>query len=102
MNPETEISDLLSCLLPSTRMRIWLNKVFEAKAAKGEPFPERDVLWLAFVERACSDLPSDIDNIAPEQWAWIESKIFANRPKGIQADFQPALINLASEKVVAY
>jgi hypothetical protein len=59
MNPETEISDLLSCLLPSTRMRIWLNKVFEAKAAKGEPFPERDVLWLAFVERACSDLPSE-------------------------------------------
>jgi hypothetical protein len=100
MNPETEVSDLLSMYLPSTRMRIWLHKVFEAKAAKGEPFPERDVLWLDAVDRVCSDLPSTIDDITPAQWAALERKIFANRAKPIQ--MQPALINLASLKTVAY
>lgn len=100
MNPETEVSDLLSMYLPSTRMRIWLNKVFEAKAAKGEPFPERDVLWLAAVERACSDLPSAIDDVTPAQWAALERKIFANRQKAI--GLQPALLNVTGAKELAY
>jgi hypothetical protein len=100
MNPETEISDLMSIVMPPTRLRAWLFKVFAAKKWKGEEVPEEFTNWLEVVNRICSDLPSEIDSIPAEQWAWIESKIFANRcnPKPLQ----PALINLASEKVVAY
>jgi hypothetical protein len=100
MNPETEVSDLLSMYLPSTRMRIWLHKVFEAKAVKGEPFPERDVLWLDAVDRVCSDLPSTIDDITPAQWAALERKIFANRSKPIQV--QPELFAVATVKELVY
>jgi hypothetical protein len=99
MNPETEISDLMSIVMPPTRLRVWLDKVFTAKQAKGEIIPGEFTIWLAIVERICSDLPSDIDNIPGDQWAWLERKIFTNRQRPAS---QPALINLASEKVVAY
>jgi len=95
MNPETEVSDLLSILLPPTRLRIWLHKVFSDKAEAGQEVPEDFTKWLGIVERICSDLPSDIDGITPEQWKWIESKIFANRPR-------QAPLLLIPEEVKAY
>lgn len=100
MNPETEVSDLLSILMPPTRLRIWLDKVFTAKAAKGETVPEEFTIWMGIVERICSDLPSEIDGITTEQWAWIERKIFANRPKALQ--LQPELLNMATVKELVY
>lgn len=97
MNPQTEVSDLLSILLPPTRLRIWLHTVFADKATKGQEVPDDFVKWLGVVERVCGDLPSDIDSVTPDQWAWIESKIFSKRPQ------QAELFTVAEPvKIVAY
>jgi hypothetical protein len=84
MNPETEVSDLLLILMPPARLRIWLHKVFEDKRGKGQEMPDDFVKWLGVVDRVCSDLPSEVDGITPEQWQWIERRIFANRPQSVQ------------------
>lgn len=101
MNPETQVSDLLLILMPPSRLRIWLHKVFEDKRAKGQDVPDDFVKWLGFVDRVCSDLPHDIDGITPEQWHWVEQRIFANRPKAAQ---QQMLLDVVAErqKAVAY
>ena len=100
MKPETEISDLLTIIMPPLRLRVWLFKVFAAKKWKGEEVPEEFTQWLEIINRICSDLPSEIDTIPSDQWAWIEGKIFANRctPKAVQ----PELIPVADSRPVAY
>lgn len=100
MNPETQVSDLLLILMPPSRLRIWLHKVFEDKRKNGQEVPDDFVKWLGFVDRVCSDLPSDIDGITPDQWQWVERRIFANRPQSIQRRFEEVMA--ADNKVVAY
>lgn len=100
MNPETQVSDLMLILMPPARLRIWLHKVFEDKRKAGQEVPDDFVKWLGFVDRVSSDLPHDIDGITPEQWAWVEQRIFANRPQSIQRRFEEVMA--ADAKVMAY
>lgn len=99
-NPETQVSDLLLILMPPAPLRIWLHKVFDDKRKAGQDVPGDFVKWLGFVDSVSSALPHDIDGITPEQWAWVERCIFANRPQAIQRP--GGGVAAADVKVMAY
>lgn len=71
MNPQNEVSTLLSIIMPPTRLRIWLHTVFEDKQANGKEVPEDFTNWLGVIERICGDGPSDIDGRTKEEWAQV-------------------------------
>lgn len=64
--------DTLLILAPPVRLVAWLEKVFEAKRAKGEDVPENFTKWLERWKKIRAGMPSEIDVLTIEEWAQVE------------------------------
>lgn len=73
--PTHTAHDLLLTLAPPMRLVDWLEQVWAAKQAKGEPVPENFVKWLERWRTIRGELPSEIDHVTPEEWAAVGEKV---------------------------
>lgn len=67
--------DLLLQLSPPIRLVGWLEKTFDAKAAKGEIIPPEFCRWLDRWRAIRGDGASEIDYVTAEEWAALGEKV---------------------------
>lgn len=60
---------ILTLLIPPIELINWIESVFNAKRSKGQPIPAMYTDWLDLVRCIRTDLPSEIDQLQPEQWS---------------------------------
>lgn len=72
MTPE----DILFILAPPVRLVDYLERLFDAKTAKGEDVSTDWLKWLERWKVIRTDMASDIDMITPAEWIGLKEMAF--------------------------